>query len=337
MNKEKVLVTGAGGMLGSAICRELNKQGYQVKAFCLNKEQTVTIKDIDAEFVFGTILDSTGLEEAFKDCAFVIHVAALTSVWPNRNKTVKEVNITGTKNVMEMAKKHRVKRMVHIGSASSFGKGTKQQPANESSTFEGWEYGLDYIESKLFAQTMLIEEHKRTGFPVVIINPTFMIGAFDSAPSSGKMLLSLYQNKIPGFSNGGKNFVYSADVAVAAVNALTMGRIGECYIAGNENLTYKDFFTKAAVVMEKKLKLKTLPTPLVLFAGLANSMWSRLSGKPPVISYTMARMANVHQYFSAEKAVKELKMPQTPVNYAIGQCMAWFKISGYLNEDKRLL
>ena len=60
------------------------------------------------------------------------------------------------------------------------------------------------------------------------------------------MLLGIYNNSIPGYSKGGKNFVCSQDVAVAAVNALVLGRMGECYIAGNENLSFKDFFTIAS-------------------------------------------------------------------------------------------
>ena len=326
----KVFVTGADGMLGSSICRELIKQGYTVKALCLNQKTIASIKDLGIELVYGDILNKETLTMEMKGCHFVIHIAALTSVWPRRSEKMGKVNIRGTKNVMESARLHKMKRMIHIGSASSFGHGSRQLPGDENRSFEGWKYGMDYIESKYLAQEMLMEQFKRTGFPVLIINPTFMIGPFDSAPSSGKMLLGLYNNTIPGYSGGGKNFVCSQDVAVAAVNALTKGRTGQCYIAGNQNLSFKDFFTTAASVMQKKFTLKPIPYVLILFAGAFSSAQSRIFGRPPKMSYGMARMANVEQYFTGEKAVKELNMPQTPIHTGIKQCMDWFNYNGYL-------
>ena len=89
---------------------------------------------------------------------------------------------------------------------------------------------------------MLLKRFNKNGFPVVIINPTYMIGPFDSGPSSGQMLIALCKGALKLYCNGGKNFVCSVDVAKAAVNALTKGVIGECYIAGNENMGFKEFF-----------------------------------------------------------------------------------------------
>ena len=68
----------------------------------------------------------------------------------------------------------------------------------------------------------------------MILNPTFMLGSYDSGPSSGAMLVALYHRKVPGYTGGGKNYICAKDVAVTLANALTKGRIGECYILGNE-------------------------------------------------------------------------------------------------------
>lgn len=327
---EKIFVTGADGMLGSSICRELIKQGYLVKAMCLPSREPVTLAGLPIEIVTGNVLDKSFLLHEMKDCDKVINVAALTNVYPRRIKIVNDVNISGAKNVMEATEELKLKRMVHIGSASSFDHGNAQLPANETAIFSGWKYGMDYIDSKFIAQKLLLDKYESCSFPVIIVNPTFMIGPFDSGPSSGQMLINLAKGSIPGYTAGGKNFVCSFDVATAAVNALKMGRLGQCYIAGGKNIEFKEFFSKACEVMGTPFKLKKIPQFVVLIVGFFNSLIARITNIKPKLSFGMAKMAGISQCFSPAKAIDELKMPQTPIEEGIRQCINWFKANHYL-------
>jgi dihydroflavonol-4-reductase len=289
------------------------------------------LNGLDLEIVKGDIQDKDFLSNAFSDCSYLIHTAAQTSIWPRRSALVREVNFQGTKNLMEIAEAGGIYRMVHIGTANSFHPGSKDEPGNEESEFRGWKYQLDYMESKYLAQEMLLERYQENNFPVVIINPTYMIGPYDTGPSSGRMLLELYADRLPGYSVGGRNFIYSKDVAVAAVNALEQGRTGQCYIAGTENLSYEEFFQKACAVRGKEFNLRRVPYFLVLIGGFFNSLISRLIGKPPQLSYTMARMSGVDHYFSSEKAQREINLPQTPLEVGINECLTWFEDNGYFS------
>jgi len=326
----KVFLTGADGMLGSSICRELLKQNYKVKAFCLNNALQKNLSGLDIEICYGNILNRETVLNEMKGCDYVIHVAASTSLWPRRNEIVRRINIDGTKNVVLAAQQHQIKRMVHIGTASSFQEGSLSKPGNENAPYTSMVHGNDYMDSKYEAQQYLIQEFKNSRFPVVIINPTYMIGPFDSGPSSGKMIIGIYKNTIPGYSKGGKNFVCSQDVAVAIVNALGMGRLGECYIAGNQNLSYKDFFEKATQVMNRQFSFKAIPSWLVLLVGFFNSVFARLFRKPPQLSYGIAQLSLIEQYYDCTKARQELQMPQTPIEQGIKQCLDWFEENGYL-------
>ena len=327
---EKVFVSGADGMLGSSICRELIKQGYLVKGMILPNKKLNVLAGINIEIVEGNILDRDFLQREMDDCDFVIHAAALTTVWPRVSEIVMSVNLEGTKNVMEIAEQLEMKRMVHIGTANSFGHGTKEKPGNENSSYVFGKYGLDYIKSKYLAQEMLLEKHLKDKFPIIIVNPTYMIGPFDSGPSSGKMIIELLMDRIPGYTSGGKNFVCSTDVATATVNALKLGKLGQCYIVGNENLTFKEFFKKVCDLRNKKFKLIKVPGFLVLCIGFFNSVLARLTKKAPQLSYTMTRMGIVSQYYSNKKAVQELKLPQTPIEKGVEQCIDWFESNGYI-------
>jgi dihydroflavonol-4-reductase len=282
------------------------------------------------EKVTGDILDPEDLLHSMRGCDYVIHAAANTSIWPRRSEAVRSVNLDGTRNVMDIARKVGIQRMVHIGTANSFSPGPLEDPGDENSPFEGWKFGMDYIESKYLAQEMLLAAYRENGFPVIIINPTFMIGPYDTGPSSGRMLLELISGRLPGYSKGGRNLICSFDVARAAVNALSMGRVGECYIAGSENLPYGEFFKLACEVCEVDQKLIKFPHFLVMAAGLINSIVARISGKPPQLGFTMARMAAVDHYFSSQKAQDELKMPTTPIEVGIRESIKWFRENGYL-------
>lgn len=330
MKKEKVLVTGANGMLGSNICRELIKQNYNVKAFCLPTDKINTIADLPIEIAYGDILNKKDILDEMKGCDYVIHAAAMTNVWPRRNAAIINVNVKGTQHVMEAAEELSLKRMIHIGSASSFCHGSGNNLSDETKKYSGWKYGMDYLDSKYMAQEMLLEYHRKNGFPVVIINPTFMIGPFDSGPSSGQMLISYYKGNLPGFSNGGKNFVCTVDVATAVVNSLKIGKLGQCYIAGNENLSFREFFKKTASALNKPFTINKIPFLLILCVGAANSIVARLVDTKPKVSYGMAKLSGIKQYFNSEKAIRELKMPQTSIEMGIKQAMVWFQNNGYL-------
>jgi dihydroflavonol-4-reductase len=242
------------------------------------------------------------------------------------------INVEGTKNAMKAAEEAGIKRMVHIGTASSFAHGTMEKPGIETNKYDGWKYGMDYMDSKYLAQKILLERYSKNSFPVVIINPTYMIGPFDSGPSSGKMLIELMNGNLPGYSPGGKNFVCSVDVATASVKALKLGHPGECYIVGNENLYYKDFFKKVCVVRNKKFKLRRIPVFMILTAGIINSLRARLLSTPPALSYTMARFSCITQFYKSGKAERELKIRFTPIEEGINSCIEWFVSNGYLDK-----
>lgn len=293
-----------------------------------NRQHTV-LAELNLSLVYGNVLDKTLLETHMVDCDQLIHIAALTTVWPRKSPIVRAVNFEGTQNVMEIAQKFNYKRMVHIGSASSFTYGSKSNPGNESST-AACEFTMDYIESKHAAQQLLLDAHHKHGFPVIIVNPTFMVGAFDSGPSSGKVLLALLNKRLPAYAPGGRNFVCTNDVAVAAVNALKMGKIGQCYIAGGENLSYAEFLQKSCQVLDIPFKLRAAPATVLQLVGLASSAIARVSGVAPKLSFTMAKIACQEQYYENLKAQDELQMPQTDLKEGIAACVAWFRANGYV-------
>lgn len=328
----KVLVTGADGFLGNNIVRELLDRKIEVRAFVQNKSPIKTLDNLPIDKLYGDILNEIEVEEAAIGCDYIIHAAANTSIWPQRSEVIWKVNHQGTLNVIHAALKRNVKRLVSIGTANSFGNGTLDNPGDENSPFSAGIYGLDYIDSKLEAQKAIIKSVDEEGLDAVILNPTFMLGPFDTKPSSGALLLALYNKEVPGYTAGGKNFVYIKDVAVAACNALTRGKKGECYIMANENLSYKSFNKLVAESLKIKPPKWFIPTPFILLFGLLSQTWAKLTNTTPKVSLAVARLSLITNYYTSAKAIRELDMPQTPIKQAVEEAFDWFKQNGYLER-----
>jgi dihydroflavonol-4-reductase len=329
MANQKVLVTGADGLLGSHVVRLLIQRGYRVSALILPNRKTKTLSGLDIELVEGNVLDEKSVVSAMDGVDFVIHIAALTYIYPDDNPSVRAVNIDGTEVILKCIKKHGIKRLVYVGSANSFGPCSEGGIADETSPFIGFKYQNDYILSKYTALQKVLENAKE-GLNIVAVAPTFMLGAYDALPGSGAMIIALHERKVPGFAPGGKNYVCTKDVAVGIVNALTMGQSGAAYILGHENLSYEAAFRKIAEVIAVRPPRFIIPRWLLLGYGFLMEQVNKWLGKSPMVSYTMARLACDNFYYSPQKAIAELHLPQTPIEEGIKEAFDWFKENGYL-------
>ncbi|MBU8891714.1 MAG: NAD-dependent epimerase/dehydratase family protein [Bacteroidales bacterium] len=327
----KIFVTGGDGLLGSNLVRELLARDHKLTVLVQSEREVSTLDGLNLEKVEGNLLDFESLKAATNEAEAIIHVAANTSLWPSRSKVVNKVNIEGTRNIIRLAKELDVKRLVHVGTANTFGFGTKENPGQEDAEYMGEQYGLDYMDSKWKAHQLVLEAVKE-GVPALIVNPTFMFGAYDSAPSSGKIILAVYLQKLPYSAPGGRNYICVKDAAHAIANALEKGRVGESYIIGNENLTYNEVFGKMASVLGVSPPKRSISRSSFLAFGKLCSLIAFITGKKPIVSYPIAKIACDDQYFTAEKAIKELGLIQTPIEEGIQESFEWLKINGYLKK-----
>lgn len=327
----KVLITGADGLLGSNLVRELLACGFSVRAFIQPGSESPTLKDLPVEKVFGDLLaEDAILAEAVKGSDAVFHCAAITDLWAEPELVFK-VNLEGTRKVLDACVSAQVKRLVFVGSASSFQFGPLEHPGDEQGSFPKAYRGTAYMESKYQAMKLVREYISDKGLNAVIVAPTFVFGAYDFRPSSGELIRQFIKRGLKFVSPGGRNFVYVRDVAKAMVSALERGASGEPYILGGTNLTYLEFFSKVARITGLKAPRYQLPKSLVLFGGLVGSVYGEISGKPALFNLKMARHSCLGTYYSPAKAVKELGMPQTPVEKAIEESYQSLKEFGHIN------
>ncbi|TGE03740.1 NAD-dependent epimerase/dehydratase family protein [Hymenobacter fodinae] len=329
----RVLVTGAGGFLGRHLVQQLRQQGYAVRAL-LRRPLTGAVGEpafpAEVECVVGDVCRPETVAHLAEGCWGIVHAAALAQVNPARDPAVWDVNYGGTDTVLRLARQAAVQRFVYVGTANVFGFGPLARPGDETHPFAGRRYGLDYMDSKRAATALVEQAVREWRLPAVLVHPTFMLGPGDAKPTSNALLLELLRGRVPGYPAGGKNYVHVHDVAVAAVNALTQGRVGESYVLGHQNLSYRDAFRLMAEVLHVPAPRWPIPTPLARLYGTASALGARLTGRPGRLNPAMVAVAADGHYFDAAKARAELGLPQTPIAQAVADAYDWFKTHRYV-------
>ena len=168
---------------------------------------------------------------------------------------------------------------------------------------------------------------------IVTACPTFMLGAWDSRPSSGRIILRGYHRRIVFYPPGGKNFVAAGDVARGIVTALTEGHNGEQYLLAGENLTYSEFYRLLATRTHCRQRLVQIPAWLLLAIGTIGD-WLSKTGLKSEITRANMRLLCVGNYYSNAKSVRELHLRYRPLAEAIDEAVNWFLRHGMLSKTR---
>jgi dihydroflavonol-4-reductase len=288
-----------------------------------NEKANHGLESLPLEKIICDIRDPLQVHGCLRGMDVVIHAAADTSVWPTHSEKVYDINVRGTENLIEEAILSKVKRFIYVGSACAFGWGSMQSPGTENTAYWRFNYRIEYYETKLLAQQAILKAVRERNLPAIVVNPTFMVGPYDYKMNAARLVSSIIKRKFPGYPPGGRNFVHAKDVAAAICRAIQSGSIGECYILGNENLSYRDFFKTVAEVSGQKIPLLPIPAFLVCLTGMIQSLFAMLSGIPPKLGFNMARGACQNAFYSSEKAIEHLQLSRTPISVAIHETIEW--------------
>jgi dihydroflavonol-4-reductase len=326
----KKLVTGATGFIGSAIVRELIRDGEDIRVLIRKTSNTRNIDNLDVERAFGDIRDGDSMRKALKGCDTLYYTAAHFAHWTPDKKLPYEINVEGTKTSLNAALDAGVERVVYTSTNNTMGAHGADIPANESAEFNHQDTGDNYSMSKYLGE---IEAKKfvAKGLPIVIVNPTIVIGAHDIKPTpSGKMIIDIANKDMPGYIEGGVNIIDVEDVARGHILAAKKGRVGERYLFGNENMSVSDYFRLISEVAGVKPPKIKIPYYLAIALGYMFELGAYITKKPPVTTASEVKIGRKYEFYDCSKAVKELGLPQTPIRASIERAVNWFKENGYI-------
>jgi dihydroflavonol-4-reductase len=320
------LLTGATGFLGSAIARELLKDGRHLKLLARKNTDTRNIDDLDCEVSYGDLRDRESLKSALKGCKTLYHTAAFYSLWSRDKQLIYDINVQGTRNILECALEAGVEKVVYTSTVGCIGLSGDHSPAHEQQPMNPATLCNDYKLSKYEAEQVAHDMFGR-GLPLVIVNPSTPVGPRDIKPTpTGKIILDFLHGKMPAYIDTGLNLIDVADCARGHILAEEKGRLGERYILGNKNMSLKEILLALEALTGLKAPRIKMPYWVAYTAGLACEWVSdTITHRPPAVPLAGVKMAKYFMYFDPTKAVQELGLPQNPVENALEQAVQWFR------------
>jgi len=319
-------VTGATGFVGWHVARKLLERGHTVRALV---RPTSKVRELELEVINGDLRDSNSLERAVTGCGLVFHVAADYRLWSKDPAELYRSNVEGTRNLLTAARRAGVERVVYTSTVGCIGI-PEDRPGDEDV-----EVTLDhmtgaYKRSKFQAEQAALEFAK-SGFPVVIVNPTAPMGDHDFKPTpTGKIVVDYLKGAMPAFVDTGLNVVDVEDTAEGHLLAAERGRPGERYILGCENLTLEQILGRLARISGGTVPRWRIPYAVAYAAGVASTGWANLTGREPRAPLDAVKMARKKMFVSSDKAKRELRFNPGPVDAALKRAVDWFRANGYV-------
>ena len=319
----KILITGGTGFIGSNLASALVHQGYSVRILRRASSDFFNITSLPVEHCIGDLRDVESLRRAIRGCDTVFHTAAMVSFWRPLRALQHEINVTGTRNVVEACLSENVERLVYTSSIAAIGHPSYGELADEATPFNWQNVDNGYKNSKHLAEKE-IEIGLGRGLNAVTVNPALVIGPGDIHFNGGKIIKTVAKRQALFYIKGGANIVFVDDVVQGHIAAALQGRRGEKYILGGENLSHKEIFQITAEVVGGVVPRIRMPVPLLLLAAKAFDVAGRIIGKELLITSEMISGAGLTNWYSSEKAKHELGYSITPFREAVAITYKWY-------------
>ncbi|SLM47853.1 putative dihydroflavonol-4-reductase [Nitrospira japonica] len=325
----KVLVTGASGFVGGAVARALVQAGTEVRLLVRADSDRQNFDGLPVEPVTGDLRDQASLRRALSGCRQLYHIAAHYALWAKDPSIFYDVNVTGTKNMLEAARSVGIERTVYCSTIGAIGLPPEGGVGTETTPVSLDQMAGHYKRSKFLAEQEVLKLAK-DGLPVVIVNPSAPVGAGDVKPTpTGQVIVDFMKGRMPAYIETGMNLIDVDDVAAGHLLAMEKGRQGERYILGNKNLMLREVFEILSRLTGVKAPTLRLPRLAVLPLAYGNQWIAALTGRTPRIPLEGVKMAKYKMHYDCSKALRELGLPQTPPEVALEKAVRWFRTHGY--------
>lgn len=331
----KALVTGAAGFIGSHVTKALVDRGWDVRALVLPQDDPRNLLPLrrDIEIVHGDVTDRGSVTRAMAGVEVVFHLAAIYALFTrDRGRRMHEVNTAGARIVFEVARQmSSVRRVVYTSSIARFGGQGLTRRATEASPFALGVSGDVYARSKAVAHEIAVRMSKDQD--IVIVAPCGPIGPSDVGPTpTGRILLSTLEMPVVVTTDTITTFADVRDMAVAHVLAADpeKGRSGETYLLGTEDLSMVDIAEMAFRATGVRKPIVNAPAGVASLAGRALEVHAKWTRSTPLFTSKAVQMARLGLRADCTKAVRELGMPQSPIERAVADAIAWFDAQGMI-------
>ena len=326
--KRIYIVTGASGFLGNNIIRMLeHDDNAEVRAFVLNGESITSLNNLKCSIYYGDVTKADTLNSIFDGSGdaeiFVIHCAAVVYIKSKYNSRVYDVNVNGTKNIVDKVLEYNAK-LIYVSSVHAIPEKSDGDLISEVSIFNPDDVVGLYAKTKAEAARYVMDSVKDKGLNACIVHPSGILGPYDFSNSHLTALVSeIVRGKLPMCVKGGYDFVDVRDVAKGIIMACDKGKKGECYIMSGEFVSIKKLADLVCDVVGKKRIKVVLPIMIAKIVAPFYEMYYNVKGKTPLFTkyslYTLSSNSN----FSNEKAKRDLGFVNRNITDTVKDMVMW--------------
>ena len=326
--KRIYIVTGASGFLGNNIIRMLeHDDNAEVRAFVLNGESISSLNNLKCSIYYGDVTKADTLNSIFYGSGdaeiFVIHCAAVVYIKSKYNSRVYDVNVNGTKNIVDKVLEYNAK-LIYVSSVHAIPEKSDGNLISEVSIFNPDDVVGLYAKTKAEAARYVMDSVKDKGLNACIVHPSGILGPYDFSNSHLTALVrEIVRGKLPMCVKGGYDFVDVRDVAKGIIMACDKGKMGECYIMSGEFVSIKKLADLVCDVVGRKRIKVVLPIMIAKIVAPFYEMYYNVKGKTPLFTkyslYTLSSNSN----FSNEKAKRDLGFVNRNITDTVKDMVMW--------------
>jgi len=326
--KRIYIVTGASGFLGNNIIRMLeHDDNAEVRAFVLNGESITSLNNLKCSIYYGDVTKADTLNSIFDGSGdaeiFVIHCAAVVYIKSKYNSRVYDVNVNGTKNIVDKVLEYNAK-LIYVSSVHAIPEKSDGDLISEVSIFNPDNVVGLYAKTKAEAARYVMDSVKDKGLNACIVHPSGILGPYDFSNSHLTALVrEIVRGKLPMCVKGGYDFVDVRDVAKGIIMACDKGKKGECYIMSGEFVSIKKLADLVCDVVGRKRIKVVLPIIIAKIVAPFYEMYYNVKKKTPLFTkyslYTLSSNSN----FSNEKAKRDLGFVTRDIIDTVRDMVMW--------------
>lgn len=322
-----VFITGATGFIGCHVVKRLADTEHKLICLARPTSDVSELEEQDVTIIRGDVTDKDSLLEGMKGCQWVINLANLYSFWEPDKRIFTDVNVTGTRNVMECALETGIAKVVHVSTAGIYGK-PAECPFCEDNPV-GPERFSEYFRTKYEGDLIAWEMHEKKGLPLLMIYPVGVLGPGDPK-ATGRYIQDLIHRRVPArvLEDSIFTFVHVRDVAEVIVRAAEKeNNIGEKYLVGKHQLSWREINRMISEISGVALPKMSLPDFLTMFNARFLTLVANLIKKPPLWGMAIDQIRTMKEGFviDGSKAEKELGISYTPIRVALEEAIASYR------------
>ena len=323
-----IVITGATGHLGNVLVRKLVSMNKKVRVLILPGEDIASLEGLEVEKVDGDVCVPDSLRKAFEGADIVYHCAGIISILPGQQKQLYQVNVLGTRNVVNMCLETKVKRLVYTSSIHALSEPAPGIVIDESREFNPENVLGEYSKSKALG-TLEVLKGIEKGLDAVILCPSGIIGPHDYRVSEmGKLIVDFIKGKVKAYVDGAYDFVDVRDVAEGLILACEKGKKGECYILSGQQISVWQLLKFLEEISGIKAPSFKIPQPLARAAGFFNVLYCNLMKIKPLFTPFSIDVLSSNSLVSCQKAKDELGYSSRSIYKSIKDTVQWFKQKG---------